>query len=198
MSDQQVFFDVDTQVDFMLPDGRLYVPGAETIIPNLSHLMSYAETNRIPVLSSADAHSPDDPSFAQWPPHCVVGTPGQFRIPETSFRSSIVIANRPGRFQSPAEWVGQVIIEKQEYDATTNVNFEEIVASLGARRYIVFGVATEYCVRGTVLGLRKRGLAVDLVADAIKEIKAEDGRRAVEEMVAAGTNLIRTDDVCGL
>ena len=53
-----------------------YVPGAETIIPNLKRLMTYAGENRIPVLSSADAHQPDDPSFVRWPPHCVVGTTG--------------------------------------------------------------------------------------------------------------------------
>ena len=108
-----------------------------------------------------------------------------------------MIANRPGRFQPPAEWVGQVIIEKQEYDATTNVNFDEIIASLGPRRFIVFGVATDYCVRGTAMGLLKRGLAVDLVTDAIKEIKPDDGRKAIEEMAAAGARLVKTADVCG-
>ena len=76
MNEPLVFFDVDTQVDFILPTGALYVPGAEQIVPNLKKLMDYARANRIPVLSSADAHPPDDKSFAQWPPHCVVGTEG--------------------------------------------------------------------------------------------------------------------------
>ena len=88
MSDLVVFFDVDTQADFMNPTGSLYVKGAETIVPNLKKLMDFARANNIPVLSSADAHAPDDPSFSEWPPHCVVGTPGQFRIPETSFPSA--------------------------------------------------------------------------------------------------------------
>ena len=196
MQEPVVFFDVDTQVDFMCPAGSLYVPGAEEIVPNLKRLMDYARANRIPVISSADAHPPDDPSFAEWPPHCVVGTPGQLRIPETSFPSSIIIANRPGRFRTPHEWVGQLIVEKQEYDATTNVNFDRILLSLGQRRFVVFGVATEYCVRSTALGLRKRGRAVDLVADAIKEIRPEDGRKAIEEMTAAGVRLVKTAAVC--
>jgi nicotinamidase/pyrazinamidase len=196
MSEPLVFFDVDTQVDFILPTGALYVPGAEQIVPNLKKLMDYARANRIPVLSSADAHPPDDKSFAQWPPHCVVGTPGQFRIPETSFPSSIVVTNRPGRFQPPQEWIGQLIIEKQEYDATTNVNFDAILASLGERRFVVFGVATDYCILGTALGLRKRDRPVDLVTDAIKEIKPEDGSKAIEEMTAAGVRLVKTGDVC--
>lgn len=196
MSEPLVFFDVDTQVDFMCPTGKLYVKGAETIVPNLKKLMDFARAEGIPVLSSADAHSPDDLSFAQWPPHCVVGTPGQFRIPETSFPSAMVITNRPGRFDPPREWVGQFIIEKQEYDAATNVNFDAVLKSLGKRRFVVFGVATDYCVRSTALGLRKRGLAVDLVTDAIKEIKPGDGRKAVKEMAAAGIRLVTTAEVC--
>lgn len=196
MSLSAVFFDVDTQVDFMLPTGRLYVQGAPEIVPHLKTLMDYAKANRIPVLSSADAHAPDDPSFSEWPPHCVVGTPGQFRIPETSFPSSMVIANRPGRFQAPREWLGQYIIEKQEYDAATNANFDAILKSLGERRFVVFGVATEYCVRGTALGLRRRGKQVDLVADAVKEIKPEDGSKAIQEMVRAGVRLVKTAEVC--
>lgn len=195
MSEPRVFFDVDTQVDFMQPGGSLYVQGAQDIIPNLKKLVRYAREHGIPVLSSADAHPPDDPSFAQWPPHCVVGTPGQLRISETSFPSPVVIANRPGCFDPPREWVGQFIIEKQEYDATTNVNFDAIIQSLGKRRYVVFGVATDYCVRGTALGLRKRQMSVDLVTDAIKEIKPEDGRKAIEEMTAAGVRLVKTADV---
>jgi nicotinamidase/pyrazinamidase len=196
MAEPVVFFDVDTQVDFMRPSGNLYVQGAEAIVPNLKRLMDYARANRIPVLSSADAHSPDDPSFAEWPPHCVVGTPGQFRIPETSFPSSIIVSNRPGRFDAPRDWAGQIIIEKQEYDATTNVNFDAILKALGERRFVVFGVATEYCVGSTALGLRKRGMPVDLVTDAIKEIKPADGRKAIEEMIAAGVRLLKTSDVC--
>ncbi len=196
MQEPVVFFDVDTQVDFMRPTGNLYVNGAEEIIPNLKTLIDFARAHRIPVISSADAHPPDDPSFAEWPPHCVVGTPGQLRIPETSFPSSIIIANRRRRFHTPHEWVGQLIVEKQEYDATTNVNFDTILLSLGERRFVVFGVATEYCIRSTALGLRKHRKKVDLVTDAIKEIRPEDGRKAIEEMAAAGVRLVKTSDVC--
>lgn len=198
MTDPLVFFDVDTQIDFMLPSGNLYVKGAEQIIPNLKELMTYAREHRIPVLSSADAHPPNDPSFAQWPPHCVVGTPGQKRIPETQFPNPTVIANRPGAFAPPRDWAGQFVIEKQEYDATTNVNFDAILNSLGQRRFVLFGVATDYCVRGTALGLLKRGMAVELVTDATKEIKPEDGRKAMDEIVRAGARLVATAEVCAL
>jgi nicotinamidase/pyrazinamidase len=191
-----VFLDVDTQRDFMLPEGRLYVPQAEEIIPNLARLMRWAREHRIPIISSADTHAPDDPEFAQWPPHCVAGTPGQRRIPETLFPDAVVVENRPGAFQAPQQWVGQLMVEKPVYDFTTNVNFDAILASLGQPRFVVFGVATEYCVLADVLALRQRKLPVALVQDAIKPISEEGGRKAIEEMLAAGAELTTTAEVC--
>jgi nicotinamidase/pyrazinamidase len=195
-SGRLVFLDVDTQVDFMLPSGRLYVPHAEEIIPNLARLMLWAREHRIPIISSADTHAPDDPEFALWPPHCVVGTPGQRRIAETHFPDAVVVENRPGAFRAPKEWVGQIIVEKPVYDFTTNANIDAILASLGQPRFVAFGVATEYCVLEDVLALRKRNLPVALVLDAIKPITEEGGRKAIEEMVAAGAQLVTTAEVC--
>jgi nicotinamidase/pyrazinamidase len=198
MNEHLVFLDVDTQVDFMLPTGSLYVPGAEEIVPNLRKLMTYAQERHILVLSSADAHPADDPSFAEWPPHCVIGTSGQRRILETQLPAAIVIPNQPGAFARPVEWRGQFIIEKQAYDVSTNANFDAILASLGPRRFIVFGVATEYCVLSSTLALRRRGLPVDLVTDAVRAITEEGGRKAIEEMAAAGVRLVNTAEVCAL
>lgn len=121
-SERLVFLDVDTQVDFMLPGGALYVPGAEAIIPNLRQLMEYATTRHLLVFSSADAHAIDDASFSLWPPHCIVGTPGQRRIPETQFPAPLVIRNQPGSFQPPLPAAGQVVIEKMDYDISSNPN----------------------------------------------------------------------------
>ncbi len=190
-----VFFDIDTQVDFMLPHGRLYVPGAERIIPKLSRLMSFARAHDIPVVSSADAHAPDDPEFAIWPPHCVVGTPGQERIPETRFEGATVVPCRANAFSPPERWSGQTIFEKQTYDIADNPNFDAVLRSLGPRRAVVFGVATEFCVRASALALRKRGYAVDLVVDSIKAITEEGGRKAQAELTAAGGRLVFTDEV---
>lgn len=190
-----VFFDIDTQVDFMLPHGKLYVPGADEIIPNLAKLMSLARSRDIPVISSADAHTPDDPEFKHWPPHCVVGTPGQRRIPETQFENATIVSCRSGAFTPPERWSGQTVLEKQTYDTADNPNFEAVMQSLGKRRAIVFGVATEFCVRADALALRRRGQAVDLVADGIKAITPEGGRKALEELAEAGVRMVTTDEV---
>lgn len=187
-----VFLDVDTQADFMSPRGALYVPGAETIIPNLRRLMTYAADQRLLVLSSADAHAIDDASFSKWPPHCVVGTAGQKRIPETRFPAPIVIRNQPGSFKLPAPASGQVIIEKIDYDVSSNPNFDALVMALGPSRFVVFGVATEYCVRASTLALRNRGFAVDVVTDAVKGITAEGHNRALQELAARGVRPVAT------
>jgi len=190
------FFDVDTQIDFMDPAGRLYVPHAEDIIPRLVQLMSYARQRNIPVLSSADAHAPDDPEFKIWPPHCVTGTRGQQRIKETSLPGALTIPMRSGPFVSPERWPPQIVIEKDVYETSANPNFDAILKALGPHRYVVFGVATEYCVRADVLALRERSMPVELVVDAIKAIDEEAGRKAIDEMTAAGAELVTTAEVC--
>ena len=85
-----LFWDVDTQVDFMKEDGKLYVEGAEEIIPNLERLTEAARRLELPVVASADEHVPeddelsDDPDFEDtYPPHCMKGTRGQEKIPQT-------------------------------------------------------------------------------------------------------------------
>ena len=195
MAGPSVFFDIDTQVDFMLPHGALYVPGAEVLIANLVRLMSLARERGIPVISSADAHSPDDPEFAIWPAHCVAGTPGQRRIPETQFENPTIVPCRPGAFCPPERWSGQTVLEKVTYNTADNPNFDAVLRSLGRRQAVVFGVATEFCVRASALALRERGQAVDLVVDSIQAITEEGGRKALREMAEAGVRMVTTDEV---
>jgi nicotinamidase/pyrazinamidase len=187
-----VFVDVDTQIDFMNPAGALYVKGAESIVPNLGRMMAAAKEKGICVVSSLDAHFENDPEFGEWPPHCVAGTPGQKKIPETSWQDPIVIVNRP----HPANLRpgAQVILEKRIYSLFDNVNADLVLRKIGARECLVFGVATEYCVRSAVLGLRERGYGVRLVIDAIKAITEEGGSAALDEMAAAGARLTTTDE----
>jgi nicotinate phosphoribosyltransferase len=193
-----VFLDVDTQLDFMNPSGSLYVPGAEHIRPQLAKLAEYARAHRIPWISSADAHPPDDPSFKVWPPHCVIGTPGQRRVPETTLEGSVIVPNRADAFHPTLDWSGHLVleVEKQEYSVATNANFDALLAALGPSRFVVFGVATDYCVKDSALSLRRLQVPVDLVVDAIREIDSESGRRAIEEMVSAGVRLVTTNEVC--
>src|SRR4030081_2051715 len=77
-----VFWEVDTQADFMLPGGHLYVPGAEKLLPNIRRLTDAARQNRVFLVSHGCFHTPNDPEFKIFAPHCVKGTPGSELVPE--------------------------------------------------------------------------------------------------------------------
>ena len=191
-----VFWEVDAQADFMLPGGKLYVPGAEKIIPNIQRLVSAANEAGVFLVSSADAHPQDDPEFQRFPPHCLAGTPGARIIPEGLSRDFIAIPNEPSpKLPNDALRHSQVVIEKQSLDVFDNPRTSELVEKLGPEaEYVVFGVVTEFCVRCAAKGLLDRGRKVSVVKDAIETLKPEDGRRAIEELRAAGARLITTNE----
>src|SRR5436305_12231549 len=77
-----ILWEVDPQADFMLPDGKLYVPGAEKLLPNIRRLTDAARQGRVFLVSHGSYHVPDDPEFAIFPPHCFKGTPGSALVPD--------------------------------------------------------------------------------------------------------------------
>ncbi len=191
------FFDVDTQKDFMEPTGALYVKGAERLGDNLSALTRHARAKGIPLVASADAHAAQDPEFKQFPPHCVAGTPGQGKVAATTVAGTRVIPNRPvaeAELDAAAQ-AGEVLFEKVHFDAFTNPNLERYLRKLGAEEFVVYGVATDYCVRAAVLGLRARGFRVRLVTDAIAAVAPDTEALALAEMRAAGAAIVTTADV---
>lgn len=188
------FFDVDTQFDFMDPAGALYVPGAETLRGNLRKLTAFAGRRRIPVVASADAHPPDDPEFKVFPPHCLKGSPGARRIPETRIGGAAVVeAGAPFHRLPPLRRPARVVIEKCVYNVFTNPAADRVVRSVGARDWVVYGVATDYCVRAAAMGLRKRGYGVTVVEDAIRAVAPDTGAKALAELRASGCGFILTD-----
>lgn len=171
-----VFVDVDTQIDFLFPAGALYVPGAERLLPAIARLNHFAAARGIPLISTADTHSENDPEFRQWPPHCVAGTVGQLKPAET------------------LTGAGQIIVEKQALDVFSNPGFPALLDGLKAGRYVVYGVATDYCVRCAVAGLLRTGKAVSLVTDAIAAVNPADGARTLDEFRAQGGTLTTARD----
>lgn len=189
-----VFFDVDTQMDFLFPAGALYVPGAERIVPAVARLNRYAAEQGIPVISDVDAHSEDDPEFRDWPPHCVAGAIGQQKPKETLLDKRVVVPSTPGDYA--IEGAQQIILEKQALDCFTNPNLPGLLERLDAGRYVVYGVVTEFCVRCAAFGLLRTGRRVELVTDAIRTLNEQDGRRTIEEFTASGGVLVTVEQVC--
>ena len=200
VSSSVIFWDVDTQADFMLPGGKLYVPDAEKLIPNLSRLTDAARQGRVFTIGDACTHSPDDPEFAQFPPHCIRGTPGAEIIPETRAEKVLSVPNRAGA-AIPADLseFQQVILEKQTLDVFDNPNTEKVLESVSGftdadAEIFVFGVVTEYCVGLAAKGLLNRGRRVALVGDAIETLNAEDGRKTIEELTSMGARLVTAQE----
>ena len=199
-----IFWEVDAQADFMLPGGKLYVPGAEGIIPNVDRLVQAARECRVFLISSGDAHSPDDPEFQVFPPHCVKGTPGARIIPEGLTPEYLTVPNEAS-FALPPRILDyqQIVLEKQTLDVFDNPKASEIVGLIGATlgpdtEYVVFGVVTEYCVRCAAKGLLARGYKVAIVEDAIETLKLEEGRHTLEELTALGARLITTNEALAM
>lgn len=189
-----VFFDIDSQNDFMLPAGALYVPGAERTVPVIGRLNRFAAARAIPVVSSVDAHAENDPEFRVWPPHCIAGTLGQAKPPETLLEKRVVAPVHPVSID--IQGAPQILFEKQTLNLFENRNIGPLLDALGADRYVVYGVVTEYCVRFAALGLLETGKPVILVTDAIQTLCQEDAGRTLQEVAARGGKLATVAEIC--
>jgi len=195
MKNKTIFVDIDTQFDFMNPNGALYVPDAEDIIDNIKKLFDYAKEHEIKILSSTDAHKVDDPEFKLFPPHCVKDTPCNQKIDASTCKDNIVIENVEQDITESMLDHDQIIIEKQSHDIFDNTNIDKVIIQLYASDYVVFGVATDYCVKLAVLGLLRRGYKVTLVTDAVKAVTQEGKEKSLNEMKDAGAVFITTEDI---
>jgi nicotinamidase/pyrazinamidase len=204
LSNKAVFWEVDTQADFMLPGGLLYVPGAEKLIPNLRRLVDAARQGRVFLMSDADVHSLQDPEFRRWPPHCLAGSPGAEIIPEARAEKVWHIPNKSfAPLPADLRAVQQVVLEKNTLDVFDNPRTEAVLERIDSQiardpQFVLFGVVTEYCVRLAAKGLLERGRRVALVTDAIETLDPAEGRRALDELTALGARLITTDEALAI
>jgi nicotinamidase/pyrazinamidase len=188
-----VFVDVDTQFDFVVPSGALYVPGAERLIARFEQLNRFAAGQGIVVISTTDAHAEDDAEFAAWPPHCVSGTWGQRKPEGTLIERRVPVPSAKAAIA--VEGAAQILIEKQELDCFSNTNLPDLLRTLSPDRYVVYGVVTEYCVECAVMGLLKTGKPVELVEDAIQSLDSAKASRTLAAFAAAGGVVTRSASI---
>jgi len=195
-----VFWEVDTQKDFMLPGGKLYVPGAERLLPNIRRLTDAARHERIFLVSHGCFHTKDDPEFATFPPHCVKGTAGAGFVPEALTEKVVTVPNEPSAaLPADLSQYQQILLEKQTLDIFASLHADELVKRLDPNaEFVVFGVVTEFCVGFAAKGLLERGRSVSVVQDAIETLDSQDGKRAVTELQALGAIFITTDQALTL
>ena len=190
-----VFWEVDVQADFMLPGGKLYVPGAEKLLPNIRRLTDAARRDEVFLVSHGCFHTANDPEFKQFPPNCVKGTPGAEFVPEALAEKVLRVENCPSA-KLPDDFTPyqQIVLEKQTLDIFQTRHADELVERLGHRpEFIVFGVVTEYCVSCAVKGLLARKRRVAIVRDAIETLAADVGDKTLAELQQLGARLVTTD-----
>ena len=196
VSRDYIFWEVDVQRDFMLPGGNLYVPGAEKLLPNIRRLTDAARQGKVFLVSHGCFHTPNDPEFKTFPPHCVKGTPGAELVPEALTGKVARIPNdASATLPEDLSQYQQVLLEKQTLNVFESRHADELVRRLGDHaEFVVFGVVTEYCVSFAARGLLERGRRVAVVQDAIETLKKDDGESSMAELEQLGARLTTTDE----
>lgn len=203
-----IFWDVDTQHDFMCEAGKLYVPGAEEIVPQLERLTNFAHESRILVVASADHHDLTDPEISDapdfretFPPHCLRGTPGQAKVPSTQLRDPLILEpealTKERIRESLSNHDGDILFHKSRFDVFSNPNVEPVLDILDPSEVVVYGVALDVCNKFAIEGFleRRPGMTITLVTDATKAINPSEGERLLAEWSSRGVLMSTTDEV---
>jgi nicotinamidase/pyrazinamidase len=181
---------VDVQNCFV-PGGSLAVPDGGAVVAPLN---AYAEAVRRHggfVAASQDWHPADHLSFRErggiWPPHCVQGTEGAAFHPALRLPADAYVVRKG---YDP---------DREAYSAFDGTDLAPVLKAHGILRLLVGGLATDYCVRQSVLDAISAGFAVWLLRDAVRavDVKPGDGERAIEEMRAAGAGVVPSPDSLG-
>ena len=185
-----IFVDVDTQKDFMDASGALAVTGAEDIKPALKRLNDYAVDKDIKVIKTQDNHF-GTPAYKDvegelavnggpFPEHCMCGTPGAKSIPET--KNSAAKVFRKNTYDVFAEKGG-------------NDEIDKYLEAIGVREAVVYGVATDYCIKAAVTGLMERDIKVLVVHDAIAGVDKDASNKAIVDMAGMGAVMVTVSEV---
>ena len=182
-----IFWDVDTQYDFMKADGKLYVPDAEQLVANLKKL--HAEISATPDWKET------------FPPHCLRGTPGQRKIPETALRDPLVIEPEPQDTAALAARVrghrGDILFHKHRFDVFSNANVLPVLDVLNPHDIVLYGVALDVCDKYAIEGLlqHRPQTRIFAVVDAMKPIDRDVAAQLLKEWGEEGVRLVKTSEV---
>ena len=179
---------VDVQNDFC-PGGTLPVKKGDKVIPMLNEYISYFQAVRAPIFATRNWHPKNHISFKDrggpWPSHCVQGSKGANLHPDLKIPYGTTVVSKG------------FLPDQDAYSGFQGTDLEARLEEKGIKRTFVGGLATDYCVKHTVLDSLKSGFETFLLTDAIQgvEVKRGDSKKAIEEMVQAGAKKIRLKDL---
>jgi nicotinamidase/pyrazinamidase len=202
-----VLWDVDTQVDFMLPHGKLYVPGAEATAPAMKRLVDAARDAGIVHVASADDHELTDPEISDapdfsntFPPHCLRGTRGAEKVGETGQEDPLplsLVPYPPGLLPGLLEGRREILFLKKNFNVFTNPNADAVLDVLDPEEIVVFGVATDVCDDAAIRGFLQRGRRVLFVEDAARGLDEERTATCTAFWREGGVQFTTADVVVG-
>jgi nicotinamidase/pyrazinamidase len=197
---RRLLWDVDTQVDFIEPRGKLAVPRADAVVPAMARLVEWARREGIPHVASADDHEltdpeiSDSPDFADtFPPHCLRGTHGAAKIEQTAQLDPVPL----GGTEVPGRWLRgrEFLLLKKHFDVFTNPNADRVLDLFAPEEVVLFGVATDICDDAAIKGLRARGYNVTFVEDASCGIDDERSQACIVDWRGGGVRIATVDAV---
>jgi len=200
-----VLWDVDTQVDFMHSEGKLYVPGAEETAPAMRRLVEAARAAGVVHVASADDHEltdpeiSDDPDYSNtYPPHCLRGTRGAEKIPETVQADPLplsLVPYPPGLVPDLVRGRREILLLKKNFNVFTNPNTDSLLEALDPDEIVLFGVATDVCDDAAIRGFLLRGRKVRFVEDAARGLDKERVAAATKAWREGGVAFTTADEV---
>jgi len=184
---------VDVQNDFC-PHGALAIAGGDRVVGPLNRIAEHFAAADLPVLATRDWHPPATRHFKEfggvWPSHCIQESPGAAFHPALRLPQGTVVVSKGSDPDSDA-------YSAFDGRSADGKSLTDILARLHVRRLYIGGLATDYCVRSSVLDARKAGLEVTVLTDAIVGVNMVEGdcERAVAEMERVGAVFRTTDEV---
>jgi nicotinamidase-related amidase len=182
-ADQTIFYDVNTQCDFILHDGKFHIEGAEKLVPVWKAITDLARDQKVQIVCSVDCHVPGDSQLKSWggpyPDHCMAGTPGQRKIDETAPLNPLMLENReytPDEIKQVLDHEGEIVFRRQQFEKLADSAHLSAILRLVLRPFkdiVMYGVYTESCVDREISALIGVGPKLHIITDAIAVIGAE-------------------------
>jgi nicotinamidase/pyrazinamidase len=203
-ADQTIFYDIDTQRDFVLPDGKFHIPGAEKIVPVWKVVTDLAREEKVQIVCSVDCHVPGDPLLKSWggpyPDHCLAGTLGQKKIDATEPLNPIMLENKeytPEEIQKVLSHHGEIVFRRQQFEKLADNAHLSAILRLVLRPYkdiVMYGVSTETCVDRQISAIVGVGPKLHLLRDAVAII-GEESPTFNEKLRQEGVELLSVDEL---
>jgi nicotinamidase-related amidase len=182
-ADQTIFYDINTQRDFVLHDGKFHIEGAENLVPTWKAITELAREMKVRIVCSVDCHVPGDPQLKSWggpyPDHCMAGTPGQEKIDETKPLNPLTLENReytPDEIQKVLDHDGEIVFRRQQFEKLADNPHLGAILRLVLHPYhdiVMYGVYTEACVSREIAALTGVGPKLHIITDGVAVVGIE-------------------------